>query len=62
MTSQTDGDASLERSGGPGEAHYTVPDDTTKKLPAGTLFPMAHTAAIIAAAREGKNFLSPAVV
>jgi hypothetical protein len=27
-------------------------------LPAGTLFPMAHTAAIIAGAREGKKFLA----
>src|SRR5690348_17237663 len=58
VTSQTDGEASLERPGGPGEVHYTVPDDNTKKLVPGTLFPMAHTAAIIAAAREGKRFLS----
>jgi EipB-like len=58
VTSQTDGDAKLERAGGPGEAHYTVPDDTTKPLPEGTLFPMAHTSAIIAAAQEGKKFLA----
>src|SRR5690242_12306759 len=32
VTSQTDGDAKLERTGGPGEAHYTVPQDTTKPL------------------------------
>ena len=58
VTSQTDGDASLERTGGPGEVHYTVPEDTTKKLPPGTLFPMAHTSAILAAAAEaGKRFL-----
>jgi hypothetical protein len=58
VTSQTDGEASLTRTGGPGEAHYTTPHDDTKALPAGTLFPMAHTAAILAAAREGKKFLA----
>src|SRR4029079_9809202 len=58
VTSQTDGDAKLERTGGPGEAHYTVPEDTTKPLPAGTLFPMAHTSAIIAAAQSGTKFLA----
>jgi hypothetical protein len=30
----------------------------TKPLPAGTLFPMMHTAAIIQAARDGKKFLT----
>ena len=35
VTSQTDGDASLDRAGGTGEAHYTVPEDTIKPLPAG---------------------------
>ncbi len=58
VTSQTDGDAKLERAGGPGTAHYTVPADATKELPAGTLFPMAHTSAILAAAQEGKKFLA----
>src|ERR1700757_212338 len=58
VTSQTDGDAKLEKTGGPGEAHYTVPEDTTKQLPPGTLFPMAHTSAIIAGAQSGKRFLA----
>jgi hypothetical protein len=58
VTSQTDGDANLQRRGGQGEVHYTMPKDTTVPLPAGTLFPMAHTEAIIAAAREGKKFLA----
>lgn len=58
VTAQTDGDATLERVGGAGVAHYAVPKDTTIPLPPGTLFPMAHTAAIIAAAREGKRFLA----
>ncbi len=58
VTSQTDGDASLASAGGSGEAHYSSPHDSTSKLPPGTLFPMAHTAAIIAAARDKKHFLS----
>jgi hypothetical protein len=58
VTSQTDGDAKLEGPGGPGEAHYTVPQDTTKPLPPGTLFPMAHTSAILAAAEAGKKFVA----
>jgi hypothetical protein len=58
VTSQTDGDASVNQPGGPGVAHYTTPSRMTKKLPPGTLFPMAHTAAIIAAAREGKKILN----
>jgi hypothetical protein len=58
VTSQTDGEASLQKTGGSGEARYAAPHDTTSPLPAGTVFPMAHTAAIIAAAREKKHFLS----
>jgi len=58
VTSQTDGDAHLDKVGGPGEVHYTVPSDNTKKLPPGTLFPMAHTSAILAAAETGKKFLA----
>jgi hypothetical protein len=58
VTSQTDGEASLQMQGGKGEAHYTTPHEATSALPAGTVFPMAHTAAIIAAARDKKHFLS----
>ena len=58
VTSQTDGEAQLTKTGGPGEAHYTSPHDSTSKLPAGTVFPMAHTAAIIAAARDKKHFIN----
>jgi hypothetical protein len=58
VTSQTDGEAQLPKPGSAGEAHYTAPHDSTSPLPAGTVFPMAHTAAIIAAAREKKHFLS----
>ncbi|WP_428484324.1 cell envelope integrity EipB family protein [Rhodopila sp.] len=58
VTSQTDGEASLQRTGGSGEAHYTSPHDSISTLPAGTLFPMMHTSAIIAAARDRKRFLA----
>jgi hypothetical protein len=58
VTAQTDGEASLERPGGEGTARYTLPKKVTIALPPGTLFPMAHTAAIIAAARAGKRFLA----
>jgi hypothetical protein len=58
VTSQTDGEASLPKVGARGEARYTSPHDSTNALPAGTVFPMAHTAAIIAAARENKHFIS----
>lgn len=58
VTSQLDGDARLTGPGGAGTAHYTSPKDTTKKLPPGTLFPMAHTEALLAAARAGKKFIA----
>ena len=58
VTSQIDGDARIDSVGGPGTAHYTSPKDATKPLPVGTLFPMAHTAALLAAARAGKKFIA----
>jgi hypothetical protein len=58
VTSQIDGDARLDAVGGAGSAHYTSPSDTTKPLPTGTLFPMAHTSALLAAARGGKKFIT----
>jgi hypothetical protein len=58
VTSQTDGEASLQKTGAPGEARYTAPHDTTSALPPGTVFPMAHTSAIIAAARDKLRFLT----
>ncbi len=58
VTSQTDGDARLDRPGGPGVAHYTTPQVMTKTLPVGTLFPMAHTAALIAAAEADRKHLN----
>ena len=58
VTSETDGEATLDRVGGPGEARYAVPKEATQVLPAGTYFPMAHTLAILTAAREGKKFVA----
>jgi hypothetical protein len=58
VTEQVEGDAKLDATGEAGSIHYTVPEDKTAPLPAGTLFPMMHTAAIIAAAEGGKKFLA----
>lgn len=58
VTEQVEGDARLDRSGGTGQVHYRVPADKTLPLPQGTLLPMMHTATIIAAAEQGRKFLS----
>lgn len=52
------GSASLERAGGPGKAVFTQPPELTHDLPPGTLFPTAHTEAIIAAAAAGQRFVT----
>ncbi len=58
VTSEVAGDAALDRTGGPGVVHYTLPEAAEKKLPAGTLFPTMHTDAIIEGAKAGKRFLA----
>ncbi len=58
VTSDIAGEATLNATGGTGSAHFTSPDDSTKPLPAGTLFPMKHTEALLAAAEAGKKFLA----
>lgn len=58
VTDQAEGEATLERVGGPGTIHYTVPEERDMAMPAGTLFPMSHTEAILNGASEGKKFLS----
>jgi hypothetical protein len=58
VTSQTDGEAKLDKPGGPGTAHFTLPEASVKVLPPGTLFPMAHTGAILDGAAAGKKFLA----
>jgi len=52
------GEAHLSRAGGPGEVVYSEPAHKTVRLPAGTMFPMAQTEAIILAARAHKKFLA----
>ena len=42
-----------------GTIAYTTPANTIFTMPPGTLFPMAHTEALLAAARAGKKFIAP---
>lgn len=42
-----------------GVVKFTVPADSTITLPPGTLFPMQHTEALLAAGRDKKTFISP---
>ncbi|MBC7799775.1 MAG: cell envelope integrity EipB family protein [Gemmatimonadaceae bacterium] len=58
VTEQVEGTASITAAGGPGTIRYTLPEEKTMPIPAGTTFPMAHTAAIIAAAEAGKRFIA----
>ncbi len=58
VTQQIRGEAVLDASGA-GRIRYTLPQNATVILPAGTLFPMAHTAAIIRAARAGLKSIAP---
>jgi hypothetical protein len=43
---------------GGGTITYSTPADTILSMPPGTLFPMAHTEALIAAGHAGKKFIS----
>ena len=54
---QLEGKASTSSST-PGEALYSEPEGLFFELRPGTLFPTAHTAALIRAAQDGKKFLS----
>ncbi len=58
VTDRLAGEARLERTGGPGEVVYSEPTHSKIALPAGTLFPMAQTEAIILAARAGRKFMA----
>ena len=58
VTQQVRGDATVDASGA-GRIRYTMPQRATLALPPGTLFPMAHTAAIIQAARAGLRSIAP---
>ena len=46
-------------SNGAGIITYTTPAKTVLTMPPGTLFPMAHTEALLAAGRAGEKFISP---
>ncbi len=54
-----EGDAQMDGKGG--KAHYKRPEDNTVALPEATLFPSAHTLAIIRAAQEGQRFVAKTV-
>lgn len=56
---QLDDAGTATRSGNGGMIDYTTPADTKLALPPGTLFPMAHTEALLAAGAAGKKFISP---
>ena len=49
------GDAKLNGRGRAGEARFTMPEKRVMKLPAGTLFPMAHSELLLRAAESGKQ-------
>jgi hypothetical protein len=53
------GTATRTKPDGSGIITYTTPANTTLAMPPGTLFPMAHTEALLEAGREGKKFISP---
>ncbi|WP_428391822.1 EipB family protein [Lichenicoccus sp.] len=57
VAEQVSGEAMMRASGG-GRIRYTLPHPEIVALPPGTLFPMAHTAAIIRSARGGQKSLS----
>lgn len=58
VSSELSGKGSLPHIGSPGIATYDMPPDTTKDLPAGTVFPMAHTERLLEAAQAGKKFIA----
>lgn len=53
------GEAHMRPRGGSGSVHYTAPAPHDVALPAGTLFPVAHTAAVIAAGQAGQGEIAP---
>jgi len=55
------GDAKLDGPGKGGKATFEKPDDKSFVLPAGALFPSAHTMMLIDKAKAGENFVSKQV-
>src|SRR3546814_757822 len=58
---EVDGRAELERRGGPGVAHFDLPEQTTVPLPAGTVYPTRHTLILIEKAVAGERYHSQPV-
>jgi EipB-like len=58
MQEEFRGRAKLAAPGNAGTAHYQLPEPEDVALPAGTIFPTAHVADIIAAARAGERIIS----
>ena len=56
-TSVFKGEAKLDGPGLGGKAHFTEPKDTTMSLPAGTLFPTAHTITLLNHLKAGDRLL-----
>jgi hypothetical protein len=52
------GQADLEGIGGKGRARFSLPEERSFELPAGTLFPTSHLALIIKHARQGDKSVS----
>jgi hypothetical protein len=52
------GEAKLDDKGKGGTVEFTKPETTTLTLPAGTLFPTAHTLVLIDRAQAGEQFVS----
>lgn len=57
MYEELRGDARFDGAGKPGAANYTLPTPKRVELPAGTLFPTAHSLALLENAVAGQPFL-----
>lgn len=53
-----DAGTAIRKPDGSGTITYSTPANRVMAMPPGTLFPMAHTAAILAAGKAGKKFIS----
>jgi hypothetical protein len=56
VTEEFRGDAELSAAGGPGQARYSLPEEKTIDLPAGTLFPTAHSMRVLEMMAHGDRF------
>lgn len=61
LDEEVKGEASLTVEGGAGSSHFVRPEESTLALQPGTLFPSAHSIALIQAAMAGERFLSRTV-